>query len=65
MNLTATEPRHKPGYTRGPQRGGQGACSKCPENIRLICEDRGRNGRYVLCELPDELDMVVEHATTQ
>ena len=56
-----SQPRRKPGYTRGPQAGGMGACSKCTENEQLMCFDRGRAGRHVLCEIPDELDLIVEY----
>ena len=54
--------RFKSSYTRGPQKGGMGACVKCPDNIRLTCEDRCNSGRAVLCEKQTEEERQREYA---
>ena len=53
--------RFQSSYTRGPQKGGMGACSKCPENIRRMCEDRCASGRAVLCEKQTEEERQLEY----
>ncbi len=58
------KPRFKSSYTRGPRRGGMGACAKCPDNIRLMCEDRCATGRAVLCEKQTEEERQEEYAAT-
>ena len=61
--LAATKPRYvKP---RTHNNYGISACSRCPDNIRLMCRDRCDSGRHVLCEIPTEEELRMEHATTQ
>ena len=55
--------RFKSSYTRGPQKGGMGACAKCPDNVRLMCEDRCAAGRAVLCEKQTEEERQRDYAT--
>ena len=50
---------------RGPQRGGQGACSKCADSIQLMCADRCSAGRAVLCEIQTEKERQLEYAFTK
>ena len=63
--ITGSERRFKSSYTRGPQKGGMGACSKCPKSVQLMCEDRCAAGRAVLCEFQTPEERELEYAFTQ
>ena len=57
--LVAEKPRYERPSKRGPNAGT--ACSRCPVNIQLMCVDRCNAGRHVLCEIPTEEELRMEH----
>lgn len=50
---------------RGPAKGMMGACSKCSENIQIMCHDRCNARRAVLCEIQTEKERQLEYAFTK
>lgn len=57
--LAAKEPRVKNRFVRGVRRGT--VCDRCDTAVQWMCRDREQSGRHVLCEIPDEYDLQIEH----